>query len=421
MLKLFNSLTGEIEPFEPRGKLVKMFTCGPTVYARVHLGHGKSYVAADLVRRMLSYEGFEVKHVVNYTDVSDETARKSASKGMTELQLAERCEKAFERDMSLLNVAPPEVRPKVSEHIPEIIAVAEKLVADGKAYVRDQAVYLRARKEDFGGLLRHPLEDSIVPHESDLSGVKESPTDFALWESAPSGRLSWESPWGRGRPGWHVQDFAFVQKHLGPPVDIYTGGVDLVFPHHESEMLMSKAVLGKPMSRFWIHNGHVTFEGQKLSKSKGLRVELRELFKRHGGEAVRFYLLQSHYRDQTRFTDEAMAFAAGRFGRIKETWRSIDAVSGSRIHASSAKTATCQVEAIWERLLANMENDLRTDLALVELEALAVLTEQNLKNWNPVELEFARGIWRKASSMLGILDGYPEKLRSEAPGDDCDC
>lgn len=421
MLKLFNSLTGTVEPFEAGGKRVKMFTCGPTVYARVHLGHGKSYLAADMVRRMLVYEGFDVKHVVNYTDVSDETARKSASKGMTELQLAERCEKAFESDMALLNIMPPELRPKVSEHIPEIIAVAEKLVAEGKAYARGQAVYLRAKKEDFGGLLRHPLEDSIVPHDSELAGVKESPTDFALWESAPSGRLSWESPWGRGRPGWHVQDFAFVQKHLGPPVDIYTGGVDLVFPHHESEMLMAKAVLDRPMSRFWMHNGHVTFEGQKLSKSKGVRVELRELFKRFGGEAVRFYLLQSHYRDQTHFTDDAMTVANGRFGRIKDAWRSIAAASDGDGRESASKTTPEQIDALWKRMQAHLENDLRTDLALAEIDALAALTEQNLGKWSPGERAQVRGIWRKASMLLGILDGYPEKLRSEGPGDDCDC
>ena len=306
MLKLFNTLAGRVEPFVPSGKVVKMFTCGPTVYARVHLGHGKSYVAADLVRRMLDCEGFTVRHALNYTDVSDETAKKSSAKGLTELQLAERCERAFERDMELLNVLPPHVRPKVSEHIPEILAITESLVAKGLAYAGAGGVYMRARKGDFGALLGYPLEDALVPCEKGDTGGKESPLDFALWEPSPSGRLAWDSPWGKGRPGWHVQDFAFVQKHLGPPIDIYMGGMDLVFPHHESEMLMAKAVTGGPMSRFWLHNGHVTFEGQKLSKSKGIRIELADLFRRHGGEAVRFFLLQSHYREQTHYSAFAL-------------------------------------------------------------------------------------------------------------------
>ncbi|MFH0815863.1 MAG: class I tRNA ligase family protein [Methanobacteriota archaeon] len=420
MLSLFNSMTGRVEPFEVPDGLVKMFTCGPTVYARVHLGHGKSYLAADLTRRMLVHEGFEVKHVVNYTDVSDETARKSAAKGLTELQLAERCEKAFERDMALLNIMPPELRPKVSEHIQEIISVAEMLVASGKAYVRGQAVYLRARKEDFGCLLRHPLEDSLVPHDADLAGAKESPLDFALWEPAPSGRLSWESPWGPGRPGWHVQDFAFVEKHLGPPIDIYTGGVDLVFPHHESEMLMARAVLDRPMSRFWMHNGHVTFEGQKLSKSKGVRVELSDLFRRFGGETVRFFLLQSHYREQTHFTDDAMAAAASRFGLIRDSWRALaSSAEADGIHPCAK--GPDKAGELWALLLGHLENDLRTDMALGELEKLASLTNQNLERWSLGERSFVRGIWRDASRLLGILGDYPEKLRSESPSDDCDC
>jgi cysteinyl-tRNA synthetase len=418
MLRLFNTLSGTVEAFRPSGETVKMFTCGPTVYARVHLGHGKSYMASDLVKRMLVRQGYAVRHVVNYTDVSDETARKSSAKGLTEIQLAERCERAFERDMELMNVLPPDVRPKVSVHIPEILAAAESLVATGRAYVTADGVYFRARKEEYGPLLGHPLGDSLVPGSPDGAGGKESTLDFAIWEPSPPGRLSWESPWGRGRPGWHIQDFAFIQKHLGAPIDIYMGGVDLIFPHHESEILISKAMSGEQISRFWLHNDHVVFEGRKLSKSKGVRIELADLYKRHGGEAVRFFLLQDHYRAQTRFSDEGMESAASRLETVRDAWLSVAAADA----AVGGETRVREVDELVRRIGDRMEDDLRSDMAIVELEKLARLTVAGVRSWTTGQTAGVRRGWAEVSRMLGILADYPESLReSRSADDECDC
>jgi cysteinyl-tRNA synthetase len=366
---------------------------------------------------MLLCEGFAVKHVVNYTDVSDETAMKAAGRGISELQLAERCERAFERDMHLLNVLPPDARPKVSEHISDIISMTGALVAKGAAYVSGGGVYLRAYPGGYGALLRRPLVEVIVQGGSDEPGAKASPLDFALWETSPKGRLSWESPWGRGRPGWHIQDCAFINKHLGLPIDIYTGGTDLVFPHHESEILLSNALSGVPMSRFWIHNGHVTSEGAKLSKSKGVRIELASLFKSHGAEAVRYYLMLTHYRDQTRYEPSSLDAAATDFRRIFDCWKKLDGLprsEGVPVHVPEADDIT-------RRLLSQMANDLRTDLALRELEKLAKLTEAKSEVWDTSERAAVREAWRSSTQPLGILDGYPQELRESAGQDDCDC
>jgi cysteinyl-tRNA synthetase len=437
MLRLYNTLSGRVEAFEPSGSVVKFFTCGPTVYARAHLGHGKSYVTADLVRRMLAFEGMEVRHVMNYTDVSDETARKAAVEGAPELDISVRCGKAFERDMEVLNVLAPHARPRVSEHVREIVAIVEELVGAGKAYVNPRGVYLRVKHDDHGTLMHNPLEVAVVPGDVAEKGGKEDALDFALWEPAPDGRLSWESPWGKGRPGWHVQDFSFLDKLLGFPVDIYSGGVDLIFPHHESEIIMARVARGRPAARFFVHNGHVTFEGDKLSKSKGVRVELKDLYKRWGGETTRFFLVQSHYREQTPYTEGLMATAAERFARLKGAWEKAEAGANEREPQTGSRQA-----AIWKRIVEAMENDLRTDVAVAELESLARLQERtpspgaptHAQSQSPAAASQERGeaagpedmasslwVWRRASKLLGLLADYPAELRTDPKLDDCRC
>lgn len=308
-LRLYNTRTRKKEPFVPLVPgAVKMYVCGPTTYDYSHLGHARSYVDFDTARRYLEYLGNRVTYVQNFTDIEEVIIRRAAAVGKPPLEYAQFYIDAFLDDMRALNVRPATRFTKVTEHIPDIVAVIARLIDRGYAYAVDGEVYFRTRKAKHSfGILSHQKIEDIVVDPLPPDSQKEDPLDFALWKRSKEGEPSWPSPWGEGRPGWHVECNAMAYKYLGAPLDIHGGGVDLQFPHHESEAMICEGAWGVEWARVWMHNGFVTLEREKMSKSLGNFVTIREILKDYPGEVVRLCLLAAHYRDDVEYDKECFA------------------------------------------------------------------------------------------------------------------
>jgi cysteinyl-tRNA synthetase len=298
VLRLYDTRSRRKEPFTaPEGREVRMYVCGPTVYDRSHLGHARSYIDFDVIRRYLEFSGHRVRHVQNFTDVEDVITKRARAAGMEPLAYAEKYIQAYLEDMDSLNVERAHTYARVSEHIPEILAAVKTVIANGFGYAVDGDVYFRTRKTKHSfGILTHQKFDDIIADPLPPDSKKEDPLDFAVWKRSREDEPGWDSPWGRGRPGWHVECFAMASKHLGPQVDIHGGGKDLIFPHHESEAMICEAVNGTDWARYWMHNGFLTLESEKMSKSLGNFITIREVVERWGGEVVRLCLLKDPYR-----------------------------------------------------------------------------------------------------------------------------
>lgn len=323
MLKVYNSLTNKKEPFEPieDGK-VSMYVCGPTVYNYIHIGNARSAVAFDTIRKYLEYRNYEVNYVSNFTDVDDKIINAARDLDIEAPELAEKFIQAFHEDTGALNVRKANAHPTVTEHIDDIIAFNQKLIDKGFAYEVDGDVYYRARKfKNYGQLSGISIDDlksgASNRLEESESSKKEDPTDFALWKKAKADEISWESPWGKGRPGWHIECSVMATKLLGDTIDIHAGGQDLQFPHHENEIAQAEACSGKVFANYWLHNGFVTMDEEKMSKSLGnfkLVHELREIY---DPQVIRFFLATAHYRRPINYSQEAIHEAQTNLNRIK--------------------------------------------------------------------------------------------------------
>ncbi|MFW6113512.1 MAG: cysteine--tRNA ligase, partial [Actinomycetota bacterium] len=298
-LKVYNTLTRKKDDFVPReeGK-VSMYVCGPTVYNYIHVGNGRAYLVFDVIKRYLAYKGFEVFCVQNFTDVDDKIIKRSQEEGKSPHEIARVYEEAFLEDMSALNIEPPDVAPRATGTIQQMIDIVEGLVEKGHAYVVDGDVFFSVESfEEYGKLSGRTLEEMRAGERVEVDPRKRHPMDFALWKASKSGEPSWESPWGRGRPGWHIECSAMALKYLGMGFDIHGGGQDLIFPHHENEITQSEAYTGeKPFARYWLHNGFVNIREEKMSKSLGNIILVREILKRYEPDVVRLLSLQTHYR-----------------------------------------------------------------------------------------------------------------------------
>src|SRR5690606_22343359 len=313
----------ELVPVEP-GR-IGMYVCGPTVYDMSHLGHARAYVAFDTIARWLRASGYEVELVRNYTDVDDKIIRRAQETGAEPREIAERYIAEFRRDMDALNVRPGDVEPKVTEHMAEIVSMIETLVANGVAYEADGDVYFAVRKfPDYGKLSKRKLEDLMAGARVEPGEKKKDPLDFALWKAAKPGEPAWDSPWGKGRPGWHIECSAMSARYLGKTFDIHGGGKDLVFPHHENEIAQSEAAHHQPFAKYWLHNGFVTIQAEKMAKSLGNFVTIRDLLARYDGEALRYFLLSTHYRSPIDFSPEGLDAAQARVAYVYETLRRAD-------------------------------------------------------------------------------------------------
>ncbi|MFY7868907.1 MAG: cysteine--tRNA ligase, partial [Exiguobacterium sp.] len=322
MIQLYNSLTNKKEPFVPivPGK-VSMYVCGPTVYNYIHVGNARPAIAFDTVRRYLTYRGYEVKYVLNFTDVDDKIIRTANELGEDTETLTNRYIEAYLADTGALNVQPADVHPRVTDTMEEIIEFIRQLETEGFAYESEGDVYFRTKKfETYGKLSQQSIEDLRAGSRVDVGEKKEDPLDFVLWKAAKPDEPSWDSPWGKGRPGWHIECSAMAKKHLGTTIDIHAGGHDLKFPHHENEIAQSEACNHAKFANYWLHNGFINIENEKMSKSLGNFLLVHEALKEVDPMVLRFFMLSVHYRHPINYSRELIEQAANGWSRIKEAY-----------------------------------------------------------------------------------------------------
>jgi cysteinyl-tRNA synthetase len=389
-LKLFNTLSGSVEPFQPldpAGRHVKLYVCGPTVYDDAHLGHARCYITWDVLYRFLKFLGYDVKYVRNVTDVDDKILNRAAERGETPSVLAERNYISFSQDMQALNVLPPDEEPRATHYIDEMLNGIQALIAKGAAYVsKDGSVYFRvSAKADYGKLSKKPLDDLKSGARVEVDPDKESPLDFALWKAVPlSDANGWESPWpaegenkGWGRPGWHMECSAMNHAVFGDQIDIHAGGADLIFPHHENEIAQSEAWTGhQPFSKYWMHNGFVNVSGSKMSKSLGNFATIKTVLERYDANTIRYFLLTNHYRMPVDFNDESLQAAENWVIKTKRALNEIKSALGLDIaeittlvaqDAAALKLSRGAEDAAnFSALIADMSDDLNTPKALAQ-------------------------------------------------------
>lgn len=324
-LKIYDTMTRSLRDFVPleEGK-VKMYVCGPTVYNYIHVGNGRSVVAFDTIRRYLEFRGYDVTYISNFTDVDDKIIRGAEAEGMTTKDFSDKYIAAFMEDTAALGVKPATKNPRVIDFMDEIIAFVADLVDNGFAYESDGDVYFRVEKaDDYGKLANKSLEDLVMGasgRTDEETARKENPVDFALWKSAKPGEVSWESPWGPGRPGWHIECSVMSTELLGDTLDIHGGGADLEFPHHTNEIAQSEAKTGHKFVNYWMHNGFVNVDNEKMSKSLGNFVTVHDALKTIDGQILRFFLATQHYRKPINFTDKAVQDAQTNLKYLKNTY-----------------------------------------------------------------------------------------------------
>ena len=373
MIKIYNTLSREKEAFQPieTGK-VKMYVCGPTVYNYIHIGNSRSTVAFDTVRRYFEYRGYEVEYVSNFTDVDDKIIRAAKEMKITPAEVADTFIKAFEEDTQALGVKTATLHPRVMDNIPDIISFIDVLVEKGYAYAVDGDVYYRTEKFDrYGELSDQSIKDLKIGAserlEDEETKKKENPIDFALWKSAKADEISWDSPWGKGRPGWHIECSVMATKYLGDTIDIHGGGHDLTFPHHENEIAQSEAKTGKTFANYWMHNGFVTLgdNGEKMSKSLGNFILVHDILKELDPQILRFLLATTHHRRPIKCGDKAVEEARINFEKIKHaysnaSYRLNDAVES----AEDDQAIVANFTALEAKFVQEMDDDFQADNAM---------------------------------------------------------
>jgi len=397
-LRIYNTRTRRKEPFTVDAGRVRMYVCGPTTYDYSHVGHARSYIAFDVVRRYLEFLGHDVVHVQNFTDVEDVITKRAREAGMDPKDYAEKYIRAYLEDMAALNVQPATVFTKVSEHIPEILGCVNGLVARGYGYTIDGDVYFRTRRAKHSfGLLSHRRVEDIVVEPLPPGSRKEDPLDFAIWKRSAGDEPGWASEWGRGRPGWHVECFAMASKYLGSTVDIHGGGTDLKFPHHESEAMICEGYYGTEWARWWMHNGFVTMSHEKMSKSLGNFITIRSVLRDWPADAVRLCLLKDGYRSDVEYD-------ANRFGRTKAELVDIsDAMDRARLSAgpSSGGAVASLLERVRTKFFAAMDDDFDTPEAF---RAVRDLTDgvREFRSMDAVEGREVLGFLRDVARIFGV-------------------
>jgi len=413
-LSVYNTLTRRKEPLEPlHPGEVRLYVCGPTVYSWVHIGNARTFTIFDVVVRYLRHRGYRVSYVRNYTDVDDKIISAAREAGEDPAALAERYVQAFEEDARGLGLLPPDVAPRVTQVIPEIRALIQTLLDQGVAYTAGGDVYFQvSRWPEYAKLSRRNLDDLRAGERVTPGELKREPLDFALWKAEKPGEPAWDAPWGRGRPGWHIECSAMSEKYLGKTFDIHGGALDLIFPHHENEIAQSEAAHHAPLSRVWMHAGFLELENAKMSKSLGNVVRLRDALAKVDGEALRLFFLASHYRSGLAFSDEALADAERRVEYFYETLQRVDERLGGRepkpgpLHGDPGAHLRAFEEA--------MDDDFNTAGALAALSGLfAQLNE--LLDKPPIAdrpmvlrtIAALRALVPAMGSVLGILGSPP--------------
>lgn len=409
-LEIHNTLTRRREPFQPveEGK-VRMYVCGPTVYADAHVGHAMAAIVFDMVRRYLTFRGYEVTYVTNFTDVDDKIIRRANETGADPVALANHYAEKYLEHLTDLNVLPADVYPRVSQEISEIIAMIQGLGESGYAYDIDGDVYFRVRNDDdYGKLSRRDLDAAKSGTRIEEDERKEHVGDFALWKSAKPGEPAWESPWGPGRPGWHIECSAMCLHHLGETIDIHGGGNDLIFPHHENEIAQSESLTGKPFARYWMHNGMLQLSGEKMSKSLGNLVTIDEFLETRSPDVLRLLIFSGHYRKPVMFTNDALDSTERSLTRLRSGLRP---ATGAVTTGDAADALRQAAEDARAEFIRAMDDDFNTSAALAAIFELvrAINTARAADITGPF-FEAAQRTLRELAGVLGVTldDGAAE-------------
>ena len=374
MIKIYNTQIRRKEVFTPlAGNSVRMYVCGVTVYDLSHVGHARSAIVFDVIRRYLTFLGYQVRFVKNFTDVDDRIIRRAIEEGVPAAVISERYIEEYRKDMAALGVGAADEEPKATEHIVDMIALIERLIAKHVAYRMDGDVFFEVRRfPAYGKLSGKKLEELLAGARVEVDDRKRDPLDFALWKASKPGEPAWDSPWGRGRPGWHIECSAMSMRYLGESFDIHGGGEDLVFPHHENEIAQSEAATGRPLSRFWIHNGFVNLGSEKMSKLLGNIRTVKELVRRHDPEAIRLSLLGTHYRHPLEFSEDRIGEARRGLDRFRMLFDAADRLASRGAPTPGPDCGLPDVLAsLRERFAASMDDDFNTPQAIAALFDMA--------------------------------------------------
>ncbi len=398
-MKLYNTLSRKKEEFVPivPGE-VKMYVCGPTVYNYFHIGNARPFVVFDTVRRFFEYRGYKVNYVQNFTDIDDKIINKANEEGESPEYISEKYIEEYYKDAQALGVKKANVHPKVTDNIGEIIKFVQELIDKGYAYEVNGDVYYDTSKfKEYGKLSKQSIEDLEAGARIEVNEGKKHPMDFALWKAQKSDEIGWDCPWGKGRPGWHIECSVMSTKYLGETIDIHAGGQDLIFPHHENEIAQSEACSGQIFARYWIHNGYITINNEKMSKSKGNFFTVRDILKEFDGEVIRFFLLSAHYKNPINFSRELMEQSKNALERLYNTKKNIEHL----LSTSKPSEINDQESLIFEsflkhkeKFIAAMEDDFNTADAIASIFEL--VKELNLK----IDQHVSKDLIKKSYDLL---------------------
>jgi len=416
-MKLFNTLTKEKENFVPiePGK-IRMYACGPTVYNYFHIGNARTFMTFDAMRRYFQYRGYEVSFVQNFTDVDDKIINRAKEEGISPQEVSEKYIQEYFKDAEALGIQRADVHPKVTENMPEIIALIKGLVEKGYAYIANGDVYFNVLKfEDYGKLSKQSIGDLCCGARVEVNEQKENPLDFALWKAAKEGEPRWESPWGWGRPGWHIECSAMAKKYLGETIDIHGGGGDLVFPHHENEIAQSEAAFDKPFANYWLHVGYLNVDNQKMSKSLNNFFTPREIAEEYDLEVIRFFILSAHYRSPLNFSQELVEAAKNGLERLYNGKSNLQhAIAHSQGATEKRPSWVEELARYRERFIEVMDDDFNTaDGISVIFELIRHLNTHANPQSGKHHLEEAYNLLMELAGVLGLL-GKGEENSLEA-------
>lgn len=410
-MKLYNTLTRQKEEFKPvtPGE-VRMYSCGPTVYNYFHIGNARPFIIFDTLRRYLEYRGYKVTFVQNFTDIDDKMIKKANEEGITVKELGERFIAEYFKDAKGLGIKEATVHPKATENIDAIIELIKKLEEKGFAYNVDGDVYFNTKKfKEYGKLSHQPLEALEAGARIDVNEQKRDPMDFALWKKQKPGEPAWESPWGMGRPGWHIECSAMANKYLGTTIDIHSGGQDLIFPHHENEIAQSEAANEAPFANYWLHNGYINVDNQKMSKSLNNFFTVRDVAKEYDYEVIRFFMLSAHYRNPINFSKDLMEQAKGGLERMYTCLGNLEFFKQNaqdRAMNEQEMELASRLNKYKENFIAAMDDDLNTADAIAAMFEMVREINANItatSNSSVVIIEFAANMLKELGNVLGIL------------------
>ncbi len=419
-LKIYNSLSRQLEEFSPlMDGHVSMYSCGPTVYDYIHIGNARTALITDIIRRYLEYKGYAVKLVQNLTDIDDKIIDRAKALGISSGQLAQTNGQAYFEDTQRLGIQPADVHPKATEHIPEMIELIQMLIDKGAAYVIDGSVYYRVNSfNEYGKLSRRKPEDLLAGARVEVDERKEDPRDFDMWKAAKPGEPSWDSPWGPGRPGWHIECSSMAMKHLGETIDIHAGGEDLLFPHHENEIAQSELATGKPFARYWVHVAFLKIDGRRMGKSEENFIFLREALDRYPAEVIRHFLISAHYRHPLDYSLESLQKSESALKRLNnclETLQKyheeipvvaeIDNATPSNVSETNMNLLSA-IDTMQSRFTDAMDADFNSAQAVGSIFSLVSQVNKAIGSSNGVFPDTFASAYRKLTEICQVLGIY---------------